>query len=62
MASALVVPPVTGTFRDELLHTSRAALGLVVEHLVELLLDRRGRRSAQARNAVLTVLGESLDE
>ena len=60
--TALVVPPVTGTFRDELLHTSRAALGLVVEHLVELLLDRRGRRSAGARDAVLSVLGESLGE
>mgnify|MGYP001148992149 FL=1 len=47
---ALVVPPVTGTFRDELLHTSRAALGLVLEHLVELLVDRR------------SALGESLGE
>lgn len=60
--TALVVPPVVGTFRDELLHTSRAALSLVVEHLVELLVDRRGRRGTDARNAVLTVLGQSLGE
>ena len=51
-----------GTFRDELLHTSRAALSLVVEHLVELLVDRSGRRGTDARNAVLTVLGQSLGE
>ncbi|QAY71445.1 MurR/RpiR family transcriptional regulator [Xylanimonas protaetiae] len=60
--TALVVPPVTGSFRDELLHTSRAALGLVLEHLVELLVERRGGRSAAARAAVLAVLGESLGE
>jgi len=59
---ALVVPPVTGTFRDELLHTSRAALSLLIEHLVELLVDRRGGRSTEVRNAVLTILGQSLDE
>lgn len=60
--TALVVPPVVGSFRDELLHTSRAALGLVVEQLVELLLDRRGQRGTDARNAVLSVLGQSLGE
>lgn len=60
--TTLVVPPVTGSFRDELLHTSRAALVLVLEHLVELLVERRGGRSGQARAAVLAVLGDSLGE
>lgn len=60
--TTLVVPPVTGTFSDELMHTSRAALGLVLEHLVELLVERRGGRSAHARAAVLEALGESLGE
>jgi len=52
----------TGTFRDELLYTSRAALSLLLEHLVELLVDRRGGRSTEARNAVLTALGHDLAE
>ncbi|GAB2469534.1 MurR/RpiR family transcriptional regulator [Xylanimonas ulmi] len=60
--TALVVPPVGGTFRDELLHTSRAALALVVEQLVELVAQRRSGRSARARDAVLRVLGESLGD
>jgi DNA-binding MurR/RpiR family transcriptional regulator len=59
--TALVVPPVTGMFRDELLHPSRAALGLVMEQLTELLVARRGT-SPQARQAVLAVLADSLDD
>jgi len=60
--TALVVPPVTDSFRDELLHTSRAALVLVTEQLVELLIDRRGERAKDAHAAVLAVLGQSLGE
>jgi DNA-binding MurR/RpiR family transcriptional regulator len=59
--TVLIIPPVTESFRDELLQTSRAALALVVEQLVEMLLQRRGERAAQARAAVLAVLGQSLD-
>lgn len=60
--TALVVPPVSDSFRDELLHTSRAALVLVTEQLVELLLDRRGERANDAHTAVLAVLSQSLGE
>ena len=60
--TALVVPPVTDSFRDELLHTSRAALSLVTEQIVVLLLDRRGERAKAARAAVLAVLSQSLGE
>jgi DNA-binding MurR/RpiR family transcriptional regulator len=60
--TALIIPPVTESFRDELLHTSRAALALVSEQLVELLVEHRGERTAAARAAVLAVLGQSLGE
>lgn len=60
--TALIIPPVTESFRDELLHTSRAALALVTEQLVELLVERRGERTGRARAAVLAVLGQSLGE
>ncbi len=60
--TVLVIPPVTDSFRDELLHTSRAALTLVVEQLVSLLVERRGERAAEAHAAVLAVLGQSLDD
>ena len=60
--TVLVIPPVTDSFRDELLHTSRAALTLVVEQLVALLVERRGDRAAHAHAAVLAVLGLSLDD
>ena len=59
---ALVIPPVTESFRDELMHTSRAALTLIVEQLVALLVEGRGDRAADARAAVLAVLGRSLRE
>jgi len=60
--TALIIPPIIESFRDELLHTSRAALALVSEQLVELLLERRGERAAESRAAVLAVLGQSLGE
>ena len=60
--TALIVPAVNDTFQDELLHTSRAALMLVTEALVDALLTRRGERGREARAAVLEVLGSSIRE
>ncbi|WP_084077990.1 MurR/RpiR family transcriptional regulator [Demequina sp. NBRC 110057] len=60
--TTLVVPPVSESFQDELLLTSRAALTLVVEALVEALVARRGQRAQDARSAALTVLSRSLGE
>ncbi|WP_029149508.1 MurR/RpiR family transcriptional regulator [Microbacterium indicum] len=60
--TALVVPPVNDSFRDELLHTSRAALMLVTEAIVDLLLVRRGDRGVSARAAALEVLGAAIRE
>ena len=54
---ALVIPPVRGSFREELEHASRASLMLVTESVVGLLVARR-----DARSATLSVLGHSLDE
>lgn len=58
----LVIPPVDGSFRDELIHTSRAGLTLVIEGLVELLVARRGERGREARAAALSMLGAVLQE
>ncbi|MEJ6490613.1 MurR/RpiR family transcriptional regulator [Leucobacter sp. USCH14] len=58
----LVVPPVGGSFHDELIHTSRAALMLVTEHLVDAFVEIRGDRGREARAAVLTVLAGALEE
>lgn len=58
----LVLPPVNDSFHDELVHTSRAALMLITESLVELLVVRRGDRARTARSATLSVLSHSLGE
>ncbi|WP_336662906.1 MurR/RpiR family transcriptional regulator [Leucobacter sp. USHLN154] len=58
----LVVPPVGGSFHDELIHTSRAALMLLTEHLVDAFVEMRGDRGRDARSAVLTVLADALEE
>lgn len=58
----LVVPPANDTFRDELIHTSRAALMLLTEGLVDLLVERRGERGREARAASLSVIGSALQE
>ncbi|MDN3310306.1 MurR/RpiR family transcriptional regulator [Microbacterium oryzae] len=58
----LVIPPANDSFHDELIHTSRAALMLVNEQLVDLLIARRGGRGQDARAASLSVLGGSLQE
>ncbi|MDN4476482.1 MurR/RpiR family transcriptional regulator [Demequina sp. SYSU T00192] len=60
--TVLVVPPVTGSFQDELMQTSRAAFALVIEALVEALVVRRGPRGRGAREATLAVVSESLGE
>ncbi|WP_062212062.1 MurR/RpiR family transcriptional regulator [Demequina oxidasica] len=59
--TTLVVPPATESFQDELVQTSRAALALVIEALVEALVARRGERGRTARAAVLSVLSDTLD-
>ncbi|WP_277050096.1 MurR/RpiR family transcriptional regulator [Ruania albidiflava] len=59
---ALVIPPVTESFPDELLHTSRAALALVIETLVEVLVARRGSRGWQARAAAIAQVEKRLSE
>lgn len=58
----LVIAPVDDTFRDELLHTSRAGLMLVTEALVGLLVTRRGTAASAAQAATLSVLSRSLSE
>lgn len=58
---ALVVPPVSDGFSDELLHTSRAALMLFTEELVELFVSRRGARGQEARAAALSVLARAIE-
>ncbi|MDA3147237.1 MurR/RpiR family transcriptional regulator [Leucobacter sp. UCMA 4100] len=60
--TTLVVPPVKGGFHDELMHTSRAALMLVTELLVQAFVEHRGERGRQARLAALSVLAGSLQE
>ena len=59
---ALVVAPINDSFRDELVHTSRAALMLVTESLVGLLVAQRGESARVAQSATLSVLGRSLSE
>jgi DNA-binding MurR/RpiR family transcriptional regulator len=59
---ALVVAPIDATFRDELVHTSRAALMLVTESVVGLLVARRGDRAQQAQSATLAVISGSLSD
>lgn len=59
---ALVVPPVNDSFQDELIHTSRVALMLLTEELVDLFVERRGERGREARAAALTVLGSAIKE
>lgn len=57
---SLVIPPITDGFQDELMHTSRAALVLVVEQLVDAFVELRGDDAREARAAALSVLAGSL--
>lgn len=59
---ALVVAPINDSFREELLYTSRAALMLVTESVVGLLVRARGASATTAQVATLSVLGHSLSE
>ncbi|MEX1078548.1 MAG: hypothetical protein WED09_05520 [Homoserinimonas sp.] len=59
---ALVVAPISDSFRDELVHTSRAALMLVTESIVGLLVERRGASARAAQSATLSVLSRSLTD
>lgn len=60
--TALVVPPINDSFHDELIHTSRAALMLLTEELVDLFVERSGERGRAARAAALTVLAGAIAE
>lgn len=60
--AVLVVPTVHDSFSDELRLTSRAALTLVLESVVELLVVRRGEQGSRARDSVLSLLGERITE
>lgn len=59
---ALVVPQVIESFPDELIHTSRAGMALMVEALIDMLVSRRGDRGRAARSAALSVVGKRLSE
>lgn len=56
------MPTVHDSFSDELRLTSRAALTLVLESVVELLVIRRGEQGSRTRASVLSLLGEHLTE
>lgn len=58
----LLVPPVDGGFHNELIHTSRAGIMLVIEQLIDLFVSRSGARGRDARLAVLAVLGGAIQE
>lgn len=57
----LLLPPANNSFQDELIHTSRAALMVLTEQIVELLLAYRGERGAEARGVVLSLLGDAIE-
>ena len=59
---SLIVAPVNDSFHDELVHTSRAALMLVTESVVGLLVARRGESARAAQAPTLSVLSRSLSE
>lgn len=60
--TALVVPPINNSFHDELIHTSRAALMLLTEQLVDLFVERCGERGRANRAAALAVLAGAIAE
>lgn len=59
---ALVIPPVSESFTEELLHTSRAALALTIEALVRALVRRRGADGEESRSDALTLIEKRLSE
>lgn len=60
--AALIVPPIGESFRDELLHTSRAALMLITEALVDAVVTHRGHRGVAARDAMLREVENAIRE
>ncbi|WP_125105697.1 MurR/RpiR family transcriptional regulator [Gulosibacter massiliensis] len=58
----LVAPPINESFQDELIHTSRAALMLLTEQLVDQLIAHRGDRGRDAQAAAVSMLGAGLHE
>nr|WP_254367846.1 MurR/RpiR family transcriptional regulator [Microbacterium sp. NC79] len=56
----LVMPPTQESFHDELVHTSRGALMLFVEELVDLFVERRGERGRIARQTAISMLGRAI--
>lgn len=56
----LVMPPTEETFHDELIHTSRGALMLFLEELVDLFVERRGERGRIARQTAISMLGRAI--
>ncbi|MEJ1088066.1 MurR/RpiR family transcriptional regulator [Microbacterium sp. Mu-80] len=59
---ALVVPPINESFQDELIHTSRAAIMLLIELLVEQFVAYRGERGREAQAVALSMLGGGILE
>lgn len=60
--TALIVAPIEDGFRDELVHTSRAAVMLILESVVSLLVARRRERGRRSQSATLSVVSRSLVE
>lgn len=56
------LPPTYDSFQDELLNTSRAAMMILNEQLVEMLVVLRGTHSAEARAHLLSIIGKTLSE
>lgn len=62
LADVVLVLPTTGEgFQDELIHTSRAGILLVLEQLVEQFIAYRGERGREAQSAALSVLGAGIE-
>ncbi|MFW7415693.1 MurR/RpiR family transcriptional regulator [Demequina sp. SO4-18] len=59
---SLAVPPPAESFQEELVQTSRAAMALVIEALVEALEARRGPRSRAARASALSEVSKRLGD
>ncbi|MBU4336660.1 MAG: MurR/RpiR family transcriptional regulator, partial [Actinobacteria bacterium] len=59
---SLVVAPASTTFRSELEHTSRIALLVLVESLVEIVTSRTGDDALRAQTQVLEVLSDNLSD
>ncbi|MBU4464554.1 MAG: MurR/RpiR family transcriptional regulator [Actinobacteria bacterium] len=61
-ALALVIAPAGASFRDELVHTSRAAHAVFAEVLVEAVADELPERAREVRAQVLEILSDNLGE